>query len=203
MKILKIVFTFLFLTVLVGTAQADGISSQKEDVGREIAHHRNRGQPTVETCRLMWEEEWPKAKQGDLEARFNIFAGLLFPWPDSSPIAMPGSTNSFVDMIRNEAIIGVYAVDYYVSNYNKPDAALTTEDYPKLATLVIGQFRASAARDFLQCVNEKRTDCSMGAVKDKFVPSFEEYTQRIDANIKAGQYGNCEEYFKLNQGKEK
>lgn len=148
-------------------------------------------------CAKVWKDIWPRAKNGDLEARFDLLTAIVA-GPDVEPFQMPGSTGSWIDTYRDIVIMGVHTSNYFLLNEKSTDPKMI-ENYQTLvmqfANLIVRDGNGRGAQ-FLNCVAEKKESCDDVAIKEGFVPDFKEYAQQIDKNIQSGVQGSCKSYFK-------
>lgn len=147
-------------------------------------------------CAKVWKDIWPRAKNGDLEARFDLLTAIVA-GPDVEPFQMPGSTGSWIDTYRDIVIMGVHTSNYFLLNEKSTDPKMIA-NYQTLvmqfANLIVRDGNARGAQ-FLNCVAEKKENCDDVAIKEGFVPDFNEYAQQIDKNIQFGVQGSCKSYF--------
>lgn len=147
-------------------------------------------------CEERWDKLWSSAKQGNLIAR----AGILFliaPPLDGERIFLPGRTGDSISILRDSIILAVHStgVKYSVKQYNLAHAETVHTFY---SYVPLKEFNG---KDFFSCLKEKNTqECADIAVKDRLVPSFEDYANEIDMAMSNGKTVKClpspEEHFR-------
>lgn len=147
-----------------------------------------------ETCKIIWEELWPKSKKGDLEARFHILT-LLAPPPDMTPFLFPGNDGDYASQYRDILIWGVYNSDYLLKQSNENNIA---KSYKKIIfeyVRAIARSPSSPATSYLNCINKEKDGCDVQAVKDGLIPPFSDFTKNVDKSVMIKKYGTCKQYF--------
>lgn len=196
---MKIYFAIFVFTLFFSFASyADDVSEWAED--------RVRLDKFIEEgrCSEYWNIIWPWAKKGNAEARFNLlFRTVGFMHMDQ--ILLPGSGDDYVSRMRNWTIMAVYAQEYYhnmPSNIPNHDFLLEYRQAMIKIFELAGFREAQGGDEFLSCVEARGGNCSAIAIKNKLVPSFEEYAAQIDAFMVQGMQSRCKEDQKSRQYKD-
>lgn len=147
-----------------------------------------------EKCEEYWSTIWPYAKTGNLEARM-VLLTFLAPPVHGTQIIPPGSTGDLVSKLRDIIIMAVHSSDYTGSeDFNQYYKDLAYDLYLKQ-----GFEESVEGREFLKCVTEKANDCAAIAVKEKLVPSFDDYAKQIDLYTTSGMKSSCEPAYKISR----
>lgn len=148
----------------------------------------------IETCKTMWDDLWPKAKEGDIEARFKILV-LLAPPPDMSPLLFPGNSGDYASQYRDIIIWGIYSSDYFLESTDKNSLAKTYRKIILKYVAGLAHSRSSPVSSYLNCMNERKKGCDVQAIKDGLVPAFSDFVENVDNSLKAKKFGTCKKYF--------
>lgn len=141
-----------------------------------------------QNCQAMWDTLWPKAKKGDIEARFALFMATWSP-PKMTVIRRPGFSHDRLAYMRD---LGVFTV--FSTGIKNEDKSSITDSYYEMFDRVYDQlnFKKIGGEDFLKCVKKKRSaECTKIAVDNKLVPSFEDYAKEVDLAVKNGRKPEC------------
>ncbi|MCC7305011.1 MAG: hypothetical protein IT558_01995 [Alphaproteobacteria bacterium] len=186
-RFIKIFFIALVIVLLnAGITKADNsFTTQSQDPEWLAAKKSLENLVQEEKCSEYWNILWPWAKKGNLEARALLLISLAPP-PDMNIIYAPGSSGDYISKLRDITIMSVHSHGYKEKWF---------EDYKNLISdlyVQVGFDEISAGKDFLKCVKDTPSaNCIDIAVKEKLVPSFEEYASQIDALMKEGMKSTC------------
>lgn len=133
-------------------------------------------------CDKVWKTLWPWAKRGNMEARFLIFM-LMVPPPDADILYAPGNSGDYATTMRDALVMAVHSFDFEEESRERADYARTA----------LSMFSGKSGRweRFARCARSGKRGCGDIAVKDKLVPSFEDYALQIDALMDKGMTGSC------------
>lgn len=140
-------------------------------------------------CAKYWDILWPKAKAGDMEARWNMYFLMVSP-PHMDIMFAPSASQDYVTKMRNAYIIAVHAYDYDGENLSDEEKEVIA-DYKK-TSLSLFKHAGFSEEKFMACVRKGKSKCSHLAVEEKLVPSFEDYAKEIDALMAQGIKSTCE-----------
>lgn len=144
-------------------------------------------------CAKYWGILWPKAKAGDMEARWNMYFLMVSP-PHMDILFAPSASQDYITKMRNAAIIAAHAYDYDGENPFNENEKEAIADYKETAVLLFkdaGFFKTKNEK-FMTCVTKGKPKCTHLAVEEKLVPSFEDYAKEIDALMAQGIKSTCE-----------
>ncbi|WP_150004850.1 hypothetical protein [Iodidimonas muriae] len=144
-------------------------------------------------CNKRWNLLWPKAQEGDEEARF-----ILYTWVTgfmhAPRLVLPGRAGDRASRIRDKTILAVFSWNYMVTiPEGHPYEAFAPFYREKVAldlfnSLVSGP--GSSAK-FTDCVNRLSGNCSKEAVDENLVPPFGAFAEQINTFLKAGDGPSC------------
>lgn len=143
-------------------------------------------------CEESWDVLWPWAKKGNLEARFTLFF-LMTPPPDMKPLFAPGSSGDRISWQRDVIIMLTHSLGYKGDPDLKDNQLDVLAHYNDALALYkkFGLGSDYKSVEFLKCAQENKDNCAAIAVKNKIVPSFEEYAQQIDLFLEKGMKAHC------------
>jgi hypothetical protein len=139
-------------------------------------------------CQAMWDLLWPKAKKGDIEARFALFMATWAP-PHMTAIKRPGLSQDTFSYMRDLAVFTVYS-----TGVKDETSQSVTDNYYKVFDRIYKQlnFKEIGGGEFIKCVKDTRSnECTKIAVKNNLVPSFEDYAKEVDLLVKGGGKPKC------------
>lgn len=142
-------------------------------------------------CAKYWDILWPKAKAGDMEARWNMYFLMVSP-PHMDILFAPSASQNYVTKMRNATIMAAHAYDYDGESpfFGKNEKAAIA-DYKETAAWLF-KHAGFPEKKFMACVTEGKTKCTHLAVEEKLVPSFEDFAKEIDALMAQGIKSTCE-----------
>lgn len=144
-------------------------------------------------CAKYWDILWPKAKAGDMEARWYIYFLMVSP-PHMDIMFAPSTSQDYVSKMRSAIITAAHAYDYSAENSSDEHEKQVIEDYREIAILLFKDagFSETRREKFMACVTEGKQKCTHLAVEEHLVPSFEDYAKEIDALMAKGIKSTCE-----------
>lgn len=137
-------------------------------------------------CDKVWATLWPWAKRGNMEARFLLFM-LMVPPPDADILFAPGNVGDYATTMRDALVMAVHSLEF-------EDGSSESKHYRDVKVNLFRSFggeESPRAASFMACLNKDSSGCVEFAVKEKLVPSFDEYAAQIDALMENGMTGSC------------
>ncbi len=101
---------------------------------------------------------------------------------------MPGNAGDAITSKRDAAIILTHAIEYKGEEAVAHDY-IDAADFLRYAGLGLsGDYRS---QPFVECIEKRQNGCVLIALKEKLVPTFEEYAAQIDAFLASGLKPHC------------
>jgi len=193
MTILINLTRFFLMVALVAISSSSSASDEgrrwDEDKKKFIEVINSKDLSSNESCLQVWDILWTWSKKGNLEARADL-ASLLFPVGSHAPsIVVPGHEGDQVSTIRDATIVAIHGVGVAYSDERE------NANYYGLVRLLSDAMRVEIkGKKFIQCLNQGVLNkCSDYAVESRVVPSFEKFSEEIDALQDQGYRPTC--YF--------
>lgn len=174
-KIATVLILILFSTSAL--AENDDWSNDKIKLEELVAQGK---------CDEYWPLLWPWAKKGELEARDILFTASAVQL-HSPEIYPPGRYGDSISHMRDILILMIHSM---------PQTSISEENNEArryLETSFIAELKNTPrAKRFLQCwENDGSQKCSVIAVEDRLIPSWDSYASEIDALIDKGFKSIC------------
>jgi len=186
---LGLLTTFVFLSLVTS---ANAVSpSWEEDM---VALEKMIDDGYVENCQGIWDLLWPWAKVGRLEARELLFY-MGLPLIHLPTLLAPGMSDVFSERQNELNVLLVHAAgpEGKAKEERKSLYADFIDSFNEVYLERIG-YNSNA---WMTCMNKEPSPaCADILVKDKVIPSFEEYAAQIDLRIAQGQKPVCIEGHK-------
>lgn len=127
------------------------------------------------SCGQQWDILWPWVKKGNKEALLILLSYRI--GPHAMNIILPGEGGDLISGMRNTAILTVYS---YAENSSvaKEYSDFYADMISGLSTLF--PFNSPQASEFNKCVSEGGEGCISIAMKDKLVPTFDDFVSEIE-----------------------
>ena len=123
-------------------------------------------------CAGAWNLVWPWARRGNIEARAILATGVV-----AAGLIPPGSYGDAISQFRHSVILAVHgAADGDRATMELLNALIRTD--------LVSDMGGDRLKRRLDTDKPPRT-CIATAIKDGFVPNFEDYSREIDANTSA------------------
>jgi hypothetical protein len=148
----------------------------------------------AENCQGIWDLLWPWAKAGRLEAReFLFYMGV--PLIHQPTLLAPGMSKEIFE--RQDELLVLFAHAAGMANTNEGAANSLYADFMYAFNEGYLKRIGYNSNAWMTCMNKEPSPaCADILVKDKVIPSFEEYATQIDLRIAQGQKPVCIEGHK-------
>lgn len=135
-------------------------------------------------CNKVFTAVWKDAEKGDLNARFYLLVQMTM--MHGADMNLPSPSADYLTRHRQYIIMSAHSIGSTLDNEGTADKKYYTD------IILQTMDNISPLRDFEDCLQKDRSpECVKLAVKDGFLPSFEDFAKEIDLYIKAGYTAKC------------
>lgn len=193
MRVVWIALVILFFSIGAKAAEKDSV--WQADKAR-LENLKSENISDEKRCQETWDILWSWSKRGNLEARATLFMLVYAERPGFPQMFMPGRAGDEVSIRRDAVILGTNSIGVQYA-----DPVRQGVYFERSNELYNSFFKGWSKGDgFLQCLVESSGEhCSHVAKefsgepvdKTKLIPSFQEYSQEIDALLRQGMMPTC------------
>ena len=154
------------------------------DAQKRLSENKEANISEEEKCQVSWSILWQLAKQGNLEARYEINFAWMRDW-----IYLEGWSQDYTTRMRTLTILDIHTYGAPSRNFDSPNL-LPERQWSNLVTNWPFMKRSKVFKECM--INGASQECTRIAVDEKFIPSFKDFAAEIDLQLANGAHVMCD-----------